>query len=204
MLRVSAEIAVHSPEAFFEIQYGTIKRPTHFNTSWNAAKFEAAAQRFADISQPDYGFSIINNCKYGHYIHENIVDLNLLFRIAGLELDILWPDPDSCMQKNENNASIVIGLEYATGRVLLMGDAEKEVESHIFYVAEILKSGHHCSETSSTKAFLESIDPKIAICSVGVENKFGHPSDSVIERFDQMGIEYKRTDVDGSIVVDMD
>ena len=85
MLRVSAEIAVHSPEAFFEIQYGTIKRPTHFNTSWNAAKFEAAAQRFADISQPDYGFSIINNCKYGHYIHENIVDLNLLHSPADVD-----------------------------------------------------------------------------------------------------------------------
>jgi alpha-mannosidase len=78
MLRVSAEVAVHSADASYEIQYGTIKRPTHSNTSWDAAKFEVAAQRFADISQPDYGFAVINDCKYGHYIQGNTVDLNLL------------------------------------------------------------------------------------------------------------------------------
>jgi alpha-mannosidase len=78
MLRVSAEVMLSCDSASYEIQFGTLKRPTHSNTSWDAAKFEVAGQKFADLSQPDYGFAIINNCKYGHYIKENIVDLTLL------------------------------------------------------------------------------------------------------------------------------
>lgn len=78
MLRVSAHPDIYSPRASYEIQYGTLQRATHSNTSWEAAKFEVAAQRFADLSQPDYGFAILNDCKYGHYIKENVISLNLL------------------------------------------------------------------------------------------------------------------------------
>ncbi len=78
MLRVSAEVQIQSADASCEIQFGTLKRPTHNNTSWEAAKFETAGQRFADLSQPDYGFALLNDCKYGHYIKGNIVDLTLL------------------------------------------------------------------------------------------------------------------------------
>jgi alpha-mannosidase len=78
MLRVSAQLDIYSSQASFEIQYGTLKRATHSNTSWDAAKFEVVAQRFADLSQPDYGFAILNDCKYGHYIKENVMSLNLL------------------------------------------------------------------------------------------------------------------------------
>ena len=76
MLRVSAQPALFSAEASYEIQYGTLQRATHSNTSWDAAKFEVTAQRFADLSQPDYGFAILNDCKYGHYIKENVMSLN--------------------------------------------------------------------------------------------------------------------------------
>ena len=78
MLRVSAQPALFSAEASYEIQYGTLQRATHSNTSWDAAKFEVTAQRFADLSQPDYGFAILNDCKYGHFIKENVMSLNLL------------------------------------------------------------------------------------------------------------------------------
>jgi alpha-mannosidase len=78
MLRVRAETAIHNGEALYEIQYGNIKRPTHDNTSWDAAKFETAAHRFADLSEPDYGFAILNDCKYGHRIRDNVMELTLL------------------------------------------------------------------------------------------------------------------------------
>lgn len=78
MLRVSADVQVQTNEASFEIQYGTLKRPTHENTSWDAAKFEVSAHRFADLSQPDYGFALLNECKYGHFVKGNTLDLNLL------------------------------------------------------------------------------------------------------------------------------
>ncbi|MBN2829479.1 MAG: alpha-mannosidase, partial [Candidatus Cloacimonetes bacterium] len=78
MLRVRAETAIHNGEALYEIQYGNIKRPTHDNTSWDAAKFETAAHRFADLSETDYGFAILNDCKYGHRIRDNVMELTLL------------------------------------------------------------------------------------------------------------------------------
>jgi len=78
MLRVSADAQIQTDEASFEIQYGTLKRPTHSNTSWDAAKFEVAAHRFVDLSQPDYGFALLNDCKYGYYVKGNTLDLNLL------------------------------------------------------------------------------------------------------------------------------
>ena len=78
MLRCSAKVNVFAGESTSEIQFGTVKRPTHSNTSWDDAKFEVPAQKFADLSQPDYGIALINDCKYGHYIKGNIIDLNLL------------------------------------------------------------------------------------------------------------------------------
>lgn len=78
MLRVSAEPAVQSMNARSEIQFGLIDRPTHQNTSWDRAKFEVLAHKFIDLSQPDYGFAVINDCKYGHSVMDGILEINLL------------------------------------------------------------------------------------------------------------------------------
>ena len=78
MLRASAKVNIFTNEATSEIQFGTIKRPTHSNTTWDDAKFEIPAQRFVDLSQSDYGIALINDCKYGHFIKDNFLDLNLL------------------------------------------------------------------------------------------------------------------------------
>ena len=55
-------------EATYEIQYGNVKRPTHNNTSWDKARFEVCGQKWADLSEGDFGVSLLNNCKYGHDI----------------------------------------------------------------------------------------------------------------------------------------
>jgi alpha-mannosidase len=78
MLRTSFPMNVFSREATCEIQFGNIKRPTHANTSWDAAKFEICAHKWIDLSQGDYGVAILNDCKYGHKAHNNVLDLNLL------------------------------------------------------------------------------------------------------------------------------
>jgi alpha-mannosidase len=78
MLRTAFPINVFSREATCEIQFGNIKRPTHANTSWDAAKFEICAHKWIDLSQGDYGVALLNDCKYGHKAHENVLDLNLL------------------------------------------------------------------------------------------------------------------------------
>ena len=78
MLRVSFPTPLFTAEAAFDIQYGFVRRNTHRNTSWDMAKFEVAAQRYADISEHNYGIAILNDCKYGHKVLDNILDLCLL------------------------------------------------------------------------------------------------------------------------------
>ena len=78
MLRVSFAVNIISDFASFEIQYGFVRRNTHRNTSWDMAKFEAAGHRFADLSDKEYGAALLNDCKYGYKVLDNVIDLNLL------------------------------------------------------------------------------------------------------------------------------
>lgn len=71
-------LAVFSPTATYEIQWGNVERPTHRNTSWDWARFETAAQKWVDLSEGDYGVSLLNDCKYGHDIQDNVMRLTLL------------------------------------------------------------------------------------------------------------------------------
>ncbi len=78
MVKAGFPTNINTDKATYEIQFGTVERPTHKNTSWDRAKFEVCAQKFADISEGGYGVSIINDCKYGHDIHDGDISLSLL------------------------------------------------------------------------------------------------------------------------------
>ncbi len=78
MLKVAFPVDVLSPMATYEIQWGNVERPTHRNTSWDWARFETCAQKWADLSEGGYGVSLLNDCKYGYDIHENVIRLTLL------------------------------------------------------------------------------------------------------------------------------
>jgi alpha-mannosidase len=78
MLRAQYPIDISTNEAACNIQFGHIMRPTHKNTSWDYAKIEVCAQKWIDLSEKGYGVSLINNCKYGHKVWDNILDINLL------------------------------------------------------------------------------------------------------------------------------
>jgi alpha-mannosidase len=78
LLKAAFPVDVFADEATYDIQFGNLKRPTHFNTSWDAAQFEVCAHKWADLSEPDYGVSLLNDCKYGHDIHEGVIRLTLL------------------------------------------------------------------------------------------------------------------------------
>jgi alpha-mannosidase len=78
MLRTSFPVNVHAEAATFEIQFGSIQRATHRNTTWDLAKDEVAAHKFADLSQGDFGVALLNDCKYGYKVKDGVIDLNLL------------------------------------------------------------------------------------------------------------------------------
>jgi alpha-mannosidase len=78
LLKVAFPVNIRSPRATYEIQFGHTEPPTHFNTSWDMARFEVCAQRWADLSEGDYGVALLNDCKHGYDIHENVMRLSLL------------------------------------------------------------------------------------------------------------------------------
>lgn len=78
LLKVAFPVDVLAPTATYEIQWGNIERPTHRNTSWDAARFEVPAHKWADLSEADYGVSLLNDCKYGYDIRHNVMRLTLI------------------------------------------------------------------------------------------------------------------------------
>lgn len=78
LVKAAFPVEINADKASYEIQFGCVERPTHSNTSWDAAKFEVCAHKFADLSECDYGVSILNDCKYGHDIHDSVIRLTLL------------------------------------------------------------------------------------------------------------------------------
>jgi alpha-mannosidase len=78
LLKAAFPVDILSPTATYEIQWGNVQRPTHHNTSWDWARFETCAQKWVDLSEGNYGVSLLNNGKYGHDIRNNIIRLSLL------------------------------------------------------------------------------------------------------------------------------
>ena len=87
LLKVYFPTDVHADEATFEIQFGSVKRKTHTNTSWDWARFESCGQKWMDFSEGHYGVSLLNDCKYGHSVKDGVIALTLVK--SGIE-----PNPD--------------------------------------------------------------------------------------------------------------
>jgi alpha-mannosidase len=88
LLKVAFPVDILAPAATYEIQWGNVERPTHRNTSWDWARFESFAQKWVDLSEGGYGVSLLNDCKYGHDIQDNVLRLSLLRAPT-------WPDPEA-------------------------------------------------------------------------------------------------------------
>jgi alpha-mannosidase len=77
-LKVAFPVSVRSSRATYEIQFGHVERSTHTNTSWDQARFEVCAHRWADLGEPGYGVALLNDCKYGYDIQGSVMRLSLL------------------------------------------------------------------------------------------------------------------------------
>ncbi|WP_438444070.1 alpha-mannosidase [Gorillibacterium sp. sgz5001074] len=78
LLKAAFPVAVRSTEATYDIQFGNVKRPTHWNTSWDYARFETVGHQWADLSERNYGVSLLNDCKYGYGIKDHVMRLTLI------------------------------------------------------------------------------------------------------------------------------
>ncbi|MDE7339093.1 MAG: alpha-mannosidase [Lachnospiraceae bacterium] len=93
LLKVHFPVAVHTDEAAFDVQFGSLTRKTHQNTSWDVARFESCGQKWMDLSEGHYGVSLLNDCKYGHSVKDSNMALTLIK--SGIE-----PNPTSDQEEH--------------------------------------------------------------------------------------------------------
>jgi competence protein ComEC len=132
------------------------------------------------------------------------------FVVGGAAVDILAPTADYIPGDSPgNNDSLAFRISYGEHSFLLTGDIEWPVESRlaadgVLTRTTVLKTPHHGSKTSSTNAFLDALQPAVAVVSAGYQNMFHHPHAAVLERFAEHHTSVLRTDLDGLITISTD
>lgn len=128
---------------------------------------------------------------------------------TGVYFDVYLPD-ETTAKGETNEASVVGKLVYKDFEVMLTGDVPAWVENSLatnyggMLEADILKVSHHGSKTSSSELFLTKVNPKLAVISSGLNNRYGHPHEIVLDRFEKLGIEIKNTATSGRIIIRSD
>lgn len=113
LLKAEFPIDVTAARATYEVQFGNVERPTHKNTSWDEAKFEVCAQKWADLSECGYGAAILNDCKYGCDIHDSLLRLTLIK--SGI-----FPNPDADKEEHRFTYSFYPHMgDFREGRVVM-------------------------------------------------------------------------------------
>ena len=130
--------------------------------------------------------------------------------VNDIKLKIVAPDKVLLAEEEMNNSSVVAKLIYNKFSMLLTGDAEKGSEDLMLrsYTGElksnVLKAGHHGSNTSSSTGFLKAVGAEAAIISLGASNDYHHPHPSTLKKYEQAKLNVYRTDLDGTVTITSD
>ena len=157
-----------------------------------------------------------NEFRVSEQTNEFIVWQTSTWKIGSSKIEFLWPLNKQLLNldlKNENNKSIVFKLTNNHTSVMFTGDMEEKIENILMKIyctpsstscltleSKILKAGHHGSDSSSSKEFIQIINPDKAIISVG-KNNFGHPSLRVLRIMERANLEVLRTDKIRDIII---
>ncbi|MGH9303911.1 MAG: alpha-mannosidase, partial [Acidimicrobiales bacterium] len=117
-LKVAFPLDVHCASASYEIAFGHLSRPTHANTSWDVARFEVPAHRWADLSEPGFGVALLNDCKYGYDVRANVMRLSLLRGPT-------WPDPEADQGVHRFSYALMAHRGLAVDAMAVMDEAER-------------------------------------------------------------------------------
>lgn len=146
---------------------------------------------------------IMNELDQGKYQLE-VAEKNKQYNLDDVEIKTI--SGGTYKGKNINNYSTVLKVSYGQQSIIMTGDAEELVEKEILksnqdIKATILKIGHHGSKTASIEEFINAIEPTYALISCGLNNKYNHPSEEVLERLDRKKIKTFRTDKMGNVIL---
>jgi competence protein ComEC len=127
------------------------------------------------------------------------------------EVSVRILSPYEMVYSDFNDTSYILSITYGETSVLLTGDATELAEKlalkalpNEYFRADVLKVGHHGSNTSTSFAFLDAVDPDVAVISCGLDNAYGHPSDKLLLRLQAYGVQVYRTDLDGTVTLLLD
>jgi len=113
LVKLAFPLDVHADRAASEVQFGHVYRPTHANTSWDAARFETSAHRWVHVGEPGFGVAIANDASYGYDIRRHVVvggGSATVVRVSLLRA-ALFPDPDADQGRQEFRLSVLVGAE---------------------------------------------------------------------------------------------
>lgn len=124
----------------------------------------------------------------------------------GFQTNVEVFSPINDTYDNDNNYSPVIKISFGNNSFLFTGDAEKEIEDKLILLnddlkADILKVSHHGSSSSTSDSFLNRVSPKYAVISVGKNNIYDHPNDTIISKLNTYNIDILRTDIQNNITL---
>jgi competence protein ComEC len=150
---------------------------------------------------------LVATAKASHVvIHRHIAGDD--FEWGGTKIRVLSPPPDWQPKPNkENDDSLAMLIGYGETRALLAGDLERKMEQFVATespMADLLKVAHHGSATSTTPQLLAAVHPRMAVISVGYNNSFGHPHESVLKRLQYGKVRTYRTDQFGAVTFLLD
>lgn len=175
-------------------------------------RFEVGALLISGASYDSEAYSYLLNQVQGFEGAVYFAEADTDFQFGSVTLDVLYPFSNEVGQSFDepNNSSVVLKVEWGDFSVLLTGDAEKEVEAELLAAweageinleADVLKAGHHGSDSSSTPEFLEAVDADWMLISCGVDNSYGHPHQVTLDKAEALGMSVFRTDTEGRVTV---
>ncbi len=138
-------------------------------------------------------------------IHPDVGDT---FTVGEVKFTVLAPKGDKYSSRNDY--SVVLRMDYGETSILFTGDAEAASEQEMLEKfgnkegglldCDIIKVGHHGSDSSSGEDFIDAVTPELAIISCGMGNKYNHPDGEIVDRYGRRDVTVRRTDLEGSIV----
>ena len=133
-------------------------------------------------------------------------EVGYVFEVGNTKCEVMCAGTGTTEENsNLNLSSIVIRMVYGEESFLFMGDAEEKNESSRQWPqTTVLKIGHHGSDTSSSESFLNQVKPEISVISVGINNTYGHPKKTTLDKLNALGTSIYRTDQNGTITITCD
>ena len=161
------------------------------------------SELWTGATAPSESWQAVESRARAHKIRIVAMRAKRSFEFGGARIEIISPPADYVSgDAPSNNDSLAMRVSYGQRSLLLTGDIEKAMEVRALAEneplrADVLKVGHHGSNTSSTELFVEAVAPSLAVISDGFENSFRHPHPQVLERLRSHGIRILRTDSEG-------